>query len=291
MKIGTLSLLLAAIFVGGLAAYAAYQIIAARPAAGPETTIVAAAEPLGFGTTLTEENVVELPWKGDIVPAGTFSTKAELLKDGHRVVLSPVEKNEPVLASRITKPGEKGGLSALIEPGMRAVTIRVDDVKGVGGFVTPGDRVDVFLTGHEAKGDAENSYADVLLQNIKVLGVDQLANANQQTASVAKAVTVEVTTEEAQKLALAQGVGTLSLALRQTGSDDPEATRRVTSMDLGLGKIGVPPAAAKAVEKVAEQGLAGIFGSRTTASVRVYHGLKPVDVTVYHEVTEEARAN
>jgi pilus assembly protein CpaB len=158
-----------------------------------------------------------------------------------------VEVNEPVLVTRITGPGQKGGLSALIDPGMRAVTVRVDDVKGVAGFITPGDRVDIVLTRNEEKGAATSSYADVLLQNVKVLGVDQLANANQEKAEVAKAVTVEVTTEQAQKLVLAQGVGTLSLVLRKAGAEDPESTRRVTSLDLGEGEI-IAKAEPKAVD-------------------------------------------
>jgi pilus assembly protein CpaB len=147
--------------------------------------------------------------------------------------LTPVQKNEPILASRITGSGQRASLSALIDPGMRAVTLRVDDVRGVAGFVLPGDRVDVVLTRHEA---GDKAYADVLLQNAKVLAVDQLANERQEGPSVAKAVTVEVSTEQAQKLVLAAGVGSLSLVLRQAGGADPVASRRVSTFDLAQGE-------------------------------------------------------
>lgn len=279
MKIGTLLLLLAAIFSGGFAAFFAREMLAARPA-GPRSTLVVAAQPLAFGAELTADNVIEAPWPDSIVPDGAFKSRDDLFKEGRRVVLSPVEKNEPVLASRITGAGQKGGLSALIGPGMRAVTVRVDDVKGVGGFVTPGDRVDVVLIRKDTGSEGNNSYADVLLQNVKVLGVDQLANANQEKAAVAKAVTVEVTTEQAQKLVLAQGVGTLSLVLRKAGTANAEATRRVTSLDLGQGEY---------VARTDEPKVAAADPPKTaapvsqSASVRVFHGVKPVEYSVYPE--------
>jgi len=106
--------------------------------------------------------------------------------------------------------------------------------------ITPGDRVDVILTrkAQQQPGAASNDadYADVLLQDVKVLGVDQIANASQEKAAVAKAVTLEVTSEQAQKLVLAGGVGTLSLVLRQAGASKPEAARRI-----GVADLGQPP--------------------------------------------------
>jgi pilus assembly protein CpaB len=276
MKIGTLLVLLAAILFGGAAAYFAREIIMARPA-GPQATLVVAAEPLAFGTELNDNNIIEAPWSSSVVPYGFFASKADLLKGGRRVALSPMQTNEPILASRVTGPDQKGGLSAFIGAGMRAVTIRVDDVRGVGGFVTPGDRVDVVLSREETKGAANNaysSYADVLLQNVKVLGVDQIANPSQEKAAVAKAVTVEVTTEQAQKLVLAQGVGTLSLVLRKAGSASPEATRRVTTMDLGIGEyIAAAQQIAAAPASAPESPL---------ATVRVFRGVRPPQAYKVH---------
>lgn len=285
MKIGTLVILLAAIFAGGMAAYFAREMIGARPAAS-HATLVVAAQPLAFGTELTADNVIEAPWSDSIVPNGAFTTTADLFKEGRRVALSPVEKNEPVLASRITGAGQKGGLSALIGPGMRAVTVRVDDVRGVAGFVTPGDRVDVVLIRKDTGSEGNNSYADVLLQNVKVLGVDQFANESQEKASVAKAVTVEVTTEQAQKLVLAQGVGTLSLVLRKAGAANAEATRRVTSLDLGQGEVVAKtdePKIAAAEPPAGDPPMTAAPVSQS-AAVRIFHGVRPVEYSVYHEM-------
>ena len=185
-----------------------------------------------FGAPLTADNIIEVPWASSVIPDGAFTSAADLLKDGRRVVLTPVQKNEPILVSRITGSGQRASLSALIDAGMRAVTLRVDDVRGVAGFVLPGDRVDLVLTRHEG----EKSFADVLLQNVKVLAVDQLTNERQEGPAVAKAVTVEVSTEQAQKLILAAGVGSLSLVLRQAGGADPVAARRVSTLDLAQGE-------------------------------------------------------
>lgn len=290
MKISTLALLLAAVLVGSLAAFIARGIIVSRPA-GPQTTLVVAAEPLTFGADLTDDNLIEVPWAASVVPVGAFTSKAELFKDikeGRRIALSPVEKNEPVLASRITGPGQKGGLSALIEPGMRAVTVRVDDVRGVGGFVTPGDRVDVILTrkAPQQPGAANNSadYADVLLQDVKVLGVDQIANASQEKAAVAKAVTLEVTSEQAQKLVLAQGVGTLALDLRKAGSAATVATRRVTALDLGEGEVAsAEPAKAPEADPPPPVSAPQSIPQLSTVHV-LRRGAKAQDYNVYHEL-------
>jgi pilus assembly protein CpaB len=282
MKVTTLVLLLAAVLVGSLAAYLARAIIMARPAES-QTTLVVAEAPLGFGTELTADNVTEIPWASSATPAGAFTSKEALFKGGRRVALSPVEINEPILASRVTGPGEKGGLSALIDPAMRAVTVRVDDVRGVGGFVTPGDRVDVILTrkAQQQPGAASNSsdYADLLLQDVKVLGVDQLANASEEKAAVAKAVTLEVTPEQAQKLVLAQGVGTLALDLRKAGSAATVGTRRVTGLDLGEGEV-----ATAETRKAPEADPPPTVSAPQSSTVHVLRGVTEQDYNVYHEL-------
>src|SRR5690606_10778317 len=132
-------------------------------------------------------------WPNDAIPDNAFSTIAELMKGEKRVVLASMEANEPIVSAKITGPGQKATLSALIEEGMKAVTIRVNDVDGVAGFVLPGDRVDVLMT-----RSAENSgTTDIVLQNVKVLGIDQLADARAEKPTVAKAVTLEVDTVSA----------------------------------------------------------------------------------------------
>src|SRR5262249_49672871 len=166
MRKGYLFILLVAIAMGGVAAYLAQEWIAAHAVPPPKSgTVVVAAVPLGFGTALTNENLTEIPWASGQVPEGAYATRGDLLKDGRRVVLAPLQRNELVLKTKITGPGQRASLSALLDEGKRAVTVRVDDVRGVAGFVLPGDRVDVVLirTVTAPSGSSEN-ISDVLLQ-------------------------------------------------------------------------------------------------------------------------------
>lgn len=192
-------------------------------------TLVVAAKALRFGNELGSMSLREIPWPADAVPAGAFSKIADLTANGRRVVLTAIEANEPILASKITGSGQRATLSATLSDGMKAVTIRVNDVEGVAGFVLPGDRVDVVLTRQQDKAAAAS---DVVLQNVKVLAVDQVADERADKPSVAKAVTLEVEVTAAQKLALAATVGTLSLALRKAGEATAQNTRRITLSDL-----------------------------------------------------------
>jgi pilus assembly protein CpaB len=192
-------------------------------------TIVVAAQRLPFGIELTREHLREVPWPAEAQPQGSFATISEILSAGKRVVLAPVEANEPVLAVKITGPGQRATLSAIVGEGMKAVSVRVNDVEGVGGFVLPGDRVDVVLTRQLEKG---NATTEVVLQNARVLAVDQSADDRTSKAAVAKAVTLEVDTVGAQKIWLAASVGSLSLLLRKAGEVSAEPTRRVTLDDL-----------------------------------------------------------
>jgi pilus assembly protein CpaB len=193
-------------------------------------TIVVASKPLRFGTELKAGMLREQPWPAQAVPPGAFSKIADVLSGGRRVVLAAIEENEPVLPLKITGPGQPATLAALVKPGMKAVAIRVDDVKGVAGFVLPGDHVDVLLTRQIDKGQAT---AEVVLQNTRVLAVDQLADERDVKAKVARSVTLEVNTVDAQKLWLASSVGNLSLLLRNAGETAETKTRRITLNDLG----------------------------------------------------------
>jgi pilus assembly protein CpaB len=193
-------------------------------------TVVVAKQPLRFGTELKAAMLKQVPWPADAVPAGAFTKIKDLLSGGSRVVLAAIEANEPVLALKISGPGQRATLSALVKPGMKAVTIRVDDVKGVAGFVQPGDHVDVLLTRQIDKGQAT---AEVVLQNTRVLAVDQIADERDVKAKVARSVTLEANTIEAQKLWLASSVGNLSLLLRNAGETAETKTRRITLKDLG----------------------------------------------------------
>jgi pilus assembly protein CpaB len=195
-------------------------------------TIVVAKQPLRFGTELSASMLREVPWPSNAMPAGAFAKISDILSPGRRVVLSAIERDEPVLALKITGVGQRATLSALVKPGMKAVTIRVNDVEGVGGFVLPGDHVDVVLTRQIDKGQASS---EVVLQDTRVLAVDQSADERANKAAVAKSVTLEVSIVQAQKLWLASSVGSLSLLLRKAGETTDAKTRTITLKDLESG--------------------------------------------------------
>lgn len=195
----------------------------------PTQTIVVASKPLRFGNELTAAMLNEIPWSQDALPAGAFGKISDVLSGGKRVVLAAIEVNEPILAVKITGPGQRATLSAVLHDGMKAVTIRVSDVEGVAGFVLPGDRVDIALTRLDGKGGATT---DVVLQNATVLAIDQVADDRAATPAVAKSVTLEVDTVGAQKLDLAASLGTLSLLLRKAGETTSPKSLRVSMKDL-----------------------------------------------------------
>ena len=204
------------------------------------TTVVVATAPLRFGNTLTREHVKLVDWPAAAVPEGAFTTIEEVINEEQpHVVLQSIEPNEPILPTKITGPGQRATLSTVIADGMRAMTIRVNDVAGVAGFVLPNDRVDLLLTREMIEGQP---ITDVLMQNVKVLGIDQRAAAPEEAnADVVKAVTIEVTVEQAQKITLAATVGTLSLALRDIKNVDSEAVRTVSLRDLNQSEAIVIP--------------------------------------------------
>lgn len=204
--------------------------------AAPENTIVVAAEPISFGERLSAVKLREIAWSSDIIPEGAFTSTEALVPDDSdeaaRFALTTMAVGEPILASKITMPGQRAKLSTALSPGMKAISIRVNDVLGVAGFVLPGDRVDVLLTRRNAGDGSDGSYVDVLLQGVRVLAIDQIADELKDKPSVVRTVTFEVNTTEAQKLVLAGNVGTLSLALRNVASNDVESNERITLADL-----------------------------------------------------------
>jgi pilus assembly protein CpaB len=197
--------------------------------ATPTQTIVVAKQPLRYGTELSAAVLKEVAWAGDALPAGAFHKVQDVLAGGRRIVLAAIEPNEPVLALKITGPGQRATLSSLVGDGMKAVTIRVNDVEGVAGFVLPGDHVDVVLTRNKS-GSAPTS--EVVLQNVRVLAVDQSADERATKAAVSKSVTLEVDTVDAQKVWLAASVGSLSLLLRKAGETAEVKTRQISLRDL-----------------------------------------------------------
>lgn len=199
-----------------------------RKPEAPARTIVVASKQLRFGDELTASSLREIAWPDAALPAGAFARIADILT-GKRIVLGPIDTNEAILNAKITGPGQRATLSAMLGDGMKAVTIRVSDVEGVAGFVLPGDHVDVLLS----RKEKDELFNDVVIQNARVLAIDQLADERSQTPAVVRTVTLEVNIADGQRVALAATVGTLSLALRKAGELVDQNTRRITPIDFG----------------------------------------------------------
>ena len=236
MRTSTVIILAVAISMGGSAAYLTRSWLKdqtrASAAVQPTGTIVVAAESLAYGTAMTSDNVAEIPWYSNTLPEGAFAVKDDLLNSGRRVVLSPMKRGEAVLRSKVTGPGQRASLASLLDEGKRAVTVPVDDVRGVAGFVLPGDFVDIVIIADDGSPKRQ-SYSDILLEHVKVLAIDQVASEGEGQPTVAKAVTVEVTKEQAQKILLATNIGKLSLILARPVESQPDPNRRVSEKDIG----------------------------------------------------------
>jgi pilus assembly protein CpaB len=203
------------------------------------TSVVVAKTALNFGDPLraTSLSTVEMPQSA--VPKGAFTQIVDVTADD-RVVLRAMEPGEPVLASKISGKNGRATLSTIIEKNMRAATVRVDDVNGVAGFIQPSDRVDVIYTNKDSK------QVSTLLQNVKVLGIDQTVEEKNDQPKVVKAVTLEVTPEDNEKLVLAGKNGSLTLALRNYANPEPAPVTPLSVTDLVPTPVGtseaVPPA-------------------------------------------------
>ncbi len=249
--------------------------------------IVVARTVLDFGAIIRKEHLRIIVWPSKSLPKGAFKSIGDVVGDrDHRVALRRIEINEPVLKSKVSGFGGRASLSAVISEKMRAATIRVNDVNGVGGFVLPGDRVDVLLTRDPVSGkrnSSRNLITDILLQNVKVLALDQNSNESKEKPSVAKSATLEVTPVQAQKLVLAQKVGTLSLALRNVNNVSAEAAQTVKLRDLRVGEIN--GAGRKANNPSATSGTKAAKTSvkKRKTTVNIVRGLKSSEVDVIRE--------
>lgn len=193
------------------------------------TKVAVAAVPLDYGVDITADKIRFADYPAASVPPGSFRNLAELLPAGkRRVALRPMLVNEPILATKISGEGQGASIAALLPDGMRAAAVRINDVSGVAGFIQPNDSVDVLITRQVAGGDT--SLTDVLLQNVRVIATDQDAKGANGQPTLAKTATLEVNPLDAQKLALAQQVGQLSLVLRKPGQEQNDPRVETVSM-------------------------------------------------------------
>ena len=241
-----------ALALGLLAVYLANVYLTSRQveaetAPAGTTKVAVAAVPLNYGDPITPDKIRFADYPTASLPPGSFSTLNQLLPPGKsRVALRPMIINEPVLASKLSGEGQGASLAALLPDGKRAVAVRVNDVSGVAGFIQPNDSVDVLVTRAVTSGGSSGQQiTDVLLQNIKVLAMDQQATDADGKPIMAKTATLEVNPVEAQKLALAQQVGQLSFVLRKPGMEqDIAGVETVSLNDLRYNLYGPRPTAA-----------------------------------------------
>lgn len=209
----------------------------AQAAPAPEVKVdkvVVAAVDIGFGSEIAPVQLTLASWPAGTQPPGSFEKIEDIIgtTGDRRVALRPMVRGEPVLASKISGFGGKATMSAVVPDGKRAFAIRVNDVSGVAGFLTPGDRVDIILTRDQRGEGDEDRVSNVILQNVIVRGTDQVSDTERNKPQIVRTVTLEVTPEEAQKLALAMQVGQLSLALRNIASIEEYRLRTIRVRDL-----------------------------------------------------------
>ncbi len=213
----------------GLAGFAVYmvqgyfeqqQVALERERARPQVPtveVLAVNRMIGFGEALTAEDIVVVRYAEQFLPEGVFRTNEELFPEGTelpRTVLRQMEANEPVLAVKVTAPGEDAGITTRLKSGMRAFAISVNATSGVSGFLRPGDRVDVYWTGVSDFGNgAGNEVTKLIETGLRLVAVDQTSDQTLSEAIVARTVTVEATPQQVAKLAQAQTSGTLALSL------------------------------------------------------------------------------
>jgi len=223
-------------------------------AAGPSVkliAVVAARAAVPYGQKLEAKNLTLIHLPADAVPEGAYREIREVigLDGGAPVTLTALAAREPILPSKLSGAGAKPSVAAAIAAGMRAYTIKVNDVAGGGGHVLPGDRVDVLLTqevggegGVEGQtGGRKVFVSSLVIQNVHVLGMDMVADPASTEKFPPKTATLEVNVLDAGKLAVAQEAGTLSLALRRTGAAEVTELQPTT---LNGGWVGVRPPSA-----------------------------------------------
>ena len=252
MRRQTVIALAVALILGVFAVYLANAYLgrsdqAIKQAQQGMTKVAVAAIPMDYGTELSPDKVKFVDYPTASLPAGVFSNYNQLAPTGKkRVVLRPIAMNEPIMATKLAGEGLGPSIAYLLPDGMRAAAVRVNDVSGVAGFIQPMDMVDVLIT-RSLPGNANQQVTDVLVQAVKVIAMDQNAQGADGKPVVARTATLEVNPMDAQKLALAQQVGQLSLVLRKPGEQQDAGRVATVSMnDLRYSYYGTAPAAAPA---------------------------------------------
>jgi pilus assembly protein CpaB len=240
-----------ALLMGALAVFlvARWVGVGGGAPAGPRVVVMAGT--IEGGMPLMANHVRTLAWPDRIAPPGAFDAADKVVG---RVVRQAMVPGEPVLESRLSPVDVKGGLSATLAPGKRAITVRVNDVIGVAGFALPGSWVDVLVSARDARNEP---FSKIVLERVKVLAVAQETAGDPAKPKVVSAVTLELTPAESERLDLARSVGSLSLALRNELDRNLPASMGTRLEDL-MHASGAPSARAP--------GLADKNTARSTAA-------------------------
>lgn len=226
-----------ALVAGSIATWGAFRVLQAEKESveveEKETrNVVVAASNLTVGTVLNNENMLTLEYPVELAPVSSYGD-IELLKT--RVLKTEIYEGEPILTAKLAPEGSMGGFSSLIPPGMRAMTVPVNVVSGVGGFILPKTRVDVLVTASPSI-KKEEATTKIILENVEVMAIDQVvAKVNSDPVTV-KSVTLLVTPEQSGKLALAMNEGTLQLSLRNVADDKDSGEESIILKELFAGK-------------------------------------------------------
>ena len=252
IAIGT-ALVARSMFAGASAPQA--QAAAVVEAQGPKVLVAQRALPVG--TIITADAIGYQLWPEELVQDAYFlDGEADVSQLIGTVVRHPITAGEPVTQGSLVSPGDRGFLAAALTPGMRAITVPVDAQSGVAGFVFPGDRVDMVLT-QEIQGDEGQNLkaSETILRNLRVLATDQSTSQNtvdgKTEVRAFRTVTLEVTPTIAEKVAVAQTVGTLSLALRSLADNQGELERAIAAGDLVIPDNATPQEEARLLREVA----------------------------------------
>jgi len=242
-----LMMLLIALFAGAAGVVIASQLMQAQ-AQGTNKIAVASAD-VEIGARLAPEMLKLVDWPLNSVPPGAF-TELPVLEG--RVVRTSVSRGEPFIEAKLAPVGTKGGLSAVVAEGKRAMTVRVNDVIGVAGFALPGNYVDIMVNTQSdgaKRNDQDKAISKIVLERILVLAVAQEADRDGTKPKVVNAVTLELKPEQAEMLDLARSVGTLSLVLRNQVDPKPGSTEGATKATLLKDEAPAAVVAAPAVVK------------------------------------------
>jgi len=234
--------LIGALIFGVLAAVSVSKYLSSAQAYSKNLSRVAVAKvAIPLGTKIVPEQVMVVQFPKESMPDGSFETPEKL---AGRVAIINIAAREPITESKIAPEGTAGGLSAVIPEGYRAMTVKVDDVVGISGFIMPGTLVDVVVViDPEAQAGMQNPISKIVLQNIKVLANGQNIDKpqDQREANSVKAVTLQVTPEQAEKLALASTEGKLQLVMRNQIDQGDEQTPGVNKRGLLSGEKATTP--------------------------------------------------